>query len=218
MLRIASPLAWTKNWFFAASHFCKPRVSICVCHMVYFASSQHIDEPRCIALYVAFMCVLQNLYESSASNSSCDNNQFIFAQIYKQWLFLSSAAHACSLYFAATYRLAMFHPTCKKSKMKHTPASHNKRVQKSKIKNTQTQKIDASHNDHIFYHAATAPCIMLLAAFFTWACSNQTRSFAATQQKIVFIIFKMLMFTLVRFVLCPIAISVIILLKVSARL
>lgn len=89
---------------------------------------------------------------------------------------------------------------------------------KSKIKNTQTQKIDAPHNDHIFYLAATAPCIMLLAAFFTWACSNQARSFAATQQKIVFIIFKMLMFTLVRFVLCPIAISVIILLKVNARL
>ena len=60
----------------------------------------------------------------------------------------------------------MFRPTCKKSKMKHTPASHNKRAQKSKIKNSQTQKIDAPHNDHIFYLAATAPRIMLLAAFF----------------------------------------------------
>ena len=50
--------------------------------------------------------------------------------------------------------------------MKHTPASDNKRAQKSKIENTQTKKIDASHNDHIFYHAATAPRIMLLAAFF----------------------------------------------------
>ena len=175
------------------SHFCKPRVSIRVCHMVYFAALWHIDKPRCIALYVAFIHVLQKLHEPSISNSSCYNMQFIFAQTCKRWLFLSSAIRACSLYFAATYRLAMFRPTCKKSKMKHTPASHNKRAQKSKIKNSQTQKIDASHNDHIFYHAAT-------------------------QQKIVFIIFKILMFTLVRFVLCPIAISVIILLKVNARL
>ena len=53
-----------------------------------------------------------------------------------------------------------------KSKMKHSPASYNKRARKSKIKNTQTQKIEAPHNDHIFYHAATAPRIMLLAAFF----------------------------------------------------
>lgn len=105
-----------------------------------------------------------------------------------------------------------------KPKMKHPPTSHHKLARKSKIKNSQTQKIDASHNDHIFYHTATAPRIMLLAAFFTRVCSSQTRSFAATQQKIVFIIFKMLMFTSVRFVLCPIAISVIILLKVNARL
>lgn len=54
--------------------------------------------------------------------------------------------------------------------------------------------------------------------FFAAARQNQARSFAATQQKIVFIIFKMLMFTLVRFVLCPIAISIIILRKVNARL
>ncbi len=47
-------------------------------------------------------------------------------------------------------------------------------------------------------------------------CSSQTRSFAATQQKIVFIIFKILMFTLVHFVSCSIAISIIILLKVNA--
>jgi len=61
----------------------------------------------------------------------------------------------------------MFRPTCKKPKMKHPPASHSKRAQKSKIKNSQTQKIDAAHNDHIFYLATTAPRIMLLAAFFT---------------------------------------------------
>lgn len=100
--------------------------------MVYFASLRHIDKPRCIARYVAFMRVLQKLYEPSVSNSSRNNKHFIFAQIYKRWLFLSSAIRACSLYFAATYRLAMFRPTCKKSKMKHTPASHNKRAQKSK--------------------------------------------------------------------------------------
>ena len=130
MLRIASPLAWTKIWFLAASHFCKPSLSICVCHMVYFAASQHINKPICIARYVAFMRVLQNLYEPSISNSSRNNKHFIFAQFYKWWLFLSSATRACSLYFAAAYRLAMFRPTCKKPKMKHSPASHNKRAQK----------------------------------------------------------------------------------------
>ena len=132
MLRIANPLAWTKNWFLAASHFCKLRASIRVCHMVYFASLRHIDEPRCIARYFTLIHFLQNLHEPSISNSSCYNMQFIFAQTCKRWLFLSSAIRACSLYFAATYRLAMFRPTCKKSKMKHTPASHNKRAQKSK--------------------------------------------------------------------------------------
>lgn len=114
--------------------------------------------------------------------------------------------------------LLCFAQPAKKSKMKHPPASHNKRARKSKIKNTQTQKIDAAHNDHIFYHAATVSCVISPSAFFAAARQNQARSFAATQQKIVFIIFKMLMFTLVRFVLCPIAISVIILLKVNARL
>ena len=107
MLRIASPLVWIKNWFLTASHFCKLSVSICVCKMVYFAASQHIDEPRCIARYVAFMRVLQNLYESSISNSSRNNKQFIFAQIYKRWLFLSSTIRACSLYFTAAYRIAI---------------------------------------------------------------------------------------------------------------
>ena len=140
MLRIASSLAWTKIWFLAVSHFCKPRVSIRVCHMVYFAALWHIDKPRCIARYVAFIHILQKLYEPSVSNSSRNNKHFIFAQIYKRWLFLSSAIRACSLYFAAAYRLAMFCPTCKKSKMKHTPASYNKRAQKSEIKNTQTKK------------------------------------------------------------------------------
>lgn len=132
MLRIANPLAWTKNWFLAASHFCKLRASIRVCHMVYFASLRHIDEPRCIARYFTLIHFLQNLHEPSISNSSRDIKQFIFAQINKQWLFLSSTAHSRSLYFAAAYRLAMFRPTCKKSKMKHSPASHNKRARKSK--------------------------------------------------------------------------------------
>ncbi len=54
--------------------------------------------------------------------------------------------------------------------------------------------------------------------FFAVACQSKARSFAATQQKSVFIIYIVLMFTLVRFVLHPIAISVIILLKVNARL
>lgn len=148
--------------------------------MVYFAALRHIDEPRCIARYFAFMYILQNLHEPSISSFSCYNMQFIFAQTCKRWLFLSSAIRACSLYFAATYRLAMFRPTCKKSKMKHTPASHSKRAQKSKIKNTQTQKIDVSHNDHIFYHAATAPYIMLLAAFFLRECAQAKR--VASQQ------------------------------------
>ncbi len=110
----------------------------------------------------------------------------------------------------------MFRPTCKKSKMKHTPASHNKRARKSKIKNTQTQKIDAAHNDHIFYLTATAHASFRHLQFFAVARESKAHSFAATQQKSVFIIYIMLMFTLVHFVLCPIAISVIILLKVNA--
>jgi hypothetical protein len=68
----------------------------------------------------------------------------------------------------------MFRPTCKKSKMKHTPASHNKRAQKSKIKNSQTQKIDAPHNDHIFYLAATAPLVMLPSAIFCSSTPKQS--------------------------------------------
>ena len=39
-------------------------------------------------------------------------------------------------------------------------------TKKQKVKNIQTQKIDELDNDHIFYHVATAPRIMLLAAFF----------------------------------------------------
>lgn len=54
--------------------------------------------------------------------------------------------------------------------------------------------------------------------FFAAARQSKARSFAATQQKSVFVIYSMLMFTLVHFVLCPIAISIIILRKVNARL
>ena len=54
--------------------------------------------------------------------------------------------------------------------------------------------------------------------FFAVARQSKARSFAATQQKSVFIIYIMLMFTLVHFVSCSIAISIIILRKVNARL
>lgn len=54
--------------------------------------------------------------------------------------------------------------------------------------------------------------------FFAAARESKARSFAATQQKSVFIIYIVLMFTLVRFVLRPIAISIIILLKAPERL
>jgi len=80
----SEPTRLNKKLILTASHFCKPSVSICVCHMVYFASSQHIDEQGCIAPYFTFMRVLQNLYGPSVSSSSRDNKQFIFAQIYKQ--------------------------------------------------------------------------------------------------------------------------------------
>ena len=54
--------------------------------------------------------------------------------------------------------------------------------------------------------------------FFAAARQSKARSFAATQQKSVFIIYIVLMFTLVRFVLRPIAISIVILLKAPERL
>lgn len=143
MLRIASPLAWTKNWFLTASHFCKPRVSICVCHMVYFASSQHIDEPRCITQYFALIHVLQNLHGLSVSNSSRNNKHFIFAQFYKWWLFLSSAAHPCSLYFAVIYRLAIICPACKNQKWNTLqPATTNvHKKAKSKILKPKNRRV-----------------------------------------------------------------------------
>jgi hypothetical protein len=90
--------------------------------------------------------------------------------------------------------------------------------EKAKSQKYPNPKIAELDNDHIFYLAATAHASFRHLQFFAATRSSQTRSFAATQQKIVFIIFKVLMFTLVRFVLCPIAISVIILLKVNARL
>ena len=102
--------------------------------------------------------------------------------------------------------------------MKHTPASHSKRAQKAKNQKYPNSKIDKLDNDHIFYLAATAHASFRHLQFFAVARQSKARSFAATQQKIVFIIFKILMFTLIRFILCPIAISVIILLKVSTRL
>ena len=169
MLRIASQLVWIKNWFLTASHFCKPSVSICVCKMVYFASSQHIDEPRCIAQYFALIHVLQNLHESSASNSSRNNKQFIFAQFYKWWLFLSSATRACSLYFAAAYRLAMFRPTCKKPKMKHSPASHNKRAQKKQNQKYSNPKNRRAAQWSHFLSRSNSPCVISPSAIF---CSS----------------------------------------------
>lgn len=72
-------------------------------------------------------------------------------------------------------------PSMQKSKMKHSPASHNKRARKSKIKNTQTQKIDAPHNDHIFYLAATAHASFHHLQFFAVARESKAHSFAATQ-------------------------------------
>ena len=175
MLRIASSLAWTKIWFLAASHFCKPRVSICVCHMVYFAASQHIDKPRCITQYFALIHVLQNLHGLSVSNSSRNNKQFIFAQIYKRWLFLSSTIRACSLYFAAAYRLAMFRPTCKKSKMKHSPASHNKRARKSKKQKYPNPKNRRAGQWSHFLSRSDSPCVISPSAIF---CSNTQKQSA----------------------------------------
>lgn len=172
MLRIASSLAWTKNWFLAASHFCKPRVSICVCHMVYFAYSPHIDGPICIAQCFALIHVLQNLHEPSISNSSCDNKQPIFAQIYKQWLFLSSTAHSRSLYFAAAYRIAIICPACKNQKWNTLQPATTNVHEKAKSQKYPNPKIAELDNDHIFHLAATAPRVMSLAAIF---CDNSPK-------------------------------------------
>lgn len=175
MLRIASPLVWTKDWFLTASHFCKPSVSICVCHMVYFASSLHIDRPRCIARYFAFIHVLQNLYGPSASNSSCDNKLSIFAQIYKQWLFLSSAVHLRSLYFAAAYRLAIICLAYKNQKWNTLQQATTNLHEKAKSQKYPNSKIDELSNDHIFYLAATAPLVMSPSAIF---CSSMPKQSA----------------------------------------
>ena len=169
MLRIASQPVWIKNWFLTASHFCKPRVSICVCQMVYFASLRHIDKPRCIARYVAFMRVLQNLYEPSISNSSRNNKQFIFAQTCKRWLFLSSTVHSRSLYFAAAYRLAIICPACKNQKWNTLQQATINVHEKAKSQKYPNSKIDKLDNDHIFYLAATAPLVMSPSAIF---CSS----------------------------------------------
>lgn len=174
MLRIASPLVWIKNWFLTASHFCKPSVSICVCHMVYFASSQHIDEQGCIAPYFTFMRVLQNLYGPSVSSSSRDNKQFIFAQIYKQWLFLSSTAHSRSLYFAAAYRLAIICSVCKKPKMKHPPASHNKLARKSKKSKISKLKNRQAGQWSNFLSCSDSPCVILSSAIFCSSTPKQS--------------------------------------------
>ena len=181
MLRIASQLVWIKNWFLTASHFCKPSVSICICHMVYFASSQHIDEPRCIARYFALIHVLQNLHEPSISNSSRNNKQFIFAQTCKRWLFLSSTAHSRSLYFAAAYRIAIICSVFKNQKWNTLQQATINLHEKAKSKNIQTQKIAELSNDHIFYLAATAHASFCHLQFFAVACQSKARSFAATQ-------------------------------------
>lgn len=88
---------------------------------VYFAHLRRRDVLRLFEVccpHFAPMCVLQNFHEPFAHNFSHDNKRFIFAQIYKRWLFLSSAAHPCSLYFAVIYRLVIICPACKKSKNK----------------------------------------------------------------------------------------------------
>ena len=169
MLRIVSPFVWTKNWFLTASYFCKLSLSICVCYMVYFASSQHVDEPRCIARYFALIHVLQNLHEPSASNSSCDNKQFIFAQIYKQWLFLSSTAHSRSLYFVAAYRLAIICLVCKNQKMKHSPTSYNKLARKSKKSKISKLKNSRARQWSHFLSRSDRPCVISPSAIF---CSS----------------------------------------------
>lgn len=109
-------------------------------------------------------------------------------------------------------------PSMQKSKMKHSLASHNKRAQKAKNQKYPNSKIDKLDNDHIFYLAATAHASFRHLQFFAVARQSKARSFAATQQKSVFIIYIMLMFTLVHFVSCSIAISIIILLKAPERL
>lgn len=169
MLRIASQLVWIKNWFLTAPHFCKPRVSICICHMVYFAPSQHIDEPRCIARYFALIHVLQNLHGLSVSNSIRNNKQFIFAQIYKWWLFLSSAIRACSLYFAVIYRLAIICPACKNQKwntLQQATTNVHEKAKSQKYPNAKNRQ--AGQWSH-FLSRSDSPCVISPSAIF---CSS----------------------------------------------
>ena len=88
---------------------------------------------------------LQNLHESSASNSSRNNKQFIFAQIYKQWLFLSSTAHSRSLYFAAAYRIAIICPACKNQKwntLQSATTSVHEKAKSKKYPNSKNRQFE----------------------------------------------------------------------------
>jgi len=90
--------------------------------------------------------------------------------------------------------------------------------EKAKSQKYPNSKIDKLDNDQIFYLAATAHASFCHLQFFAVARQSKARSFAATQQKSVFIIYIVLMLTLVHFVSCSIAISIIILLKAPERL
>lgn len=161
---------------------------------------------------------LQNLHEPSISNSSCNNQQSIFAQIYKPWLILSSAAHPRSLYFAAVYRLAIICSVCKNQKWNILQPATTNLHEKAKSQKYPNPKNSRAGQWSHFLSAATAHASFCHLQFFAVARQSKARSFAATQQKSVFIIYIMLMFTLVHFVSCSIAINIIILRKVNARL
>ena len=161
---------------------------------------------------------LQNSHKPFAYNFSHDNERFIFAQTCKRWLFLSSTIRACSLYFAAAYRLAIICLACKNQKWNILQPATTNLHEKAKSQKYPNPKNSRAGQWSHFLSAATAHASFCHLQFFAVARQSKARSFAATQQKSVFIIYIMLMFTLVHFVSCSIAISIIILRKVNARL
>ena len=90
-------------------------------------------------------------------------------------------------------------------------------TKKQKSKNIQTQKNrQAEQWSHFLSRSNSSTRYVAIRNFLQQHAKAKRVASQPHNKKIVFIIFKMLMFTLVHFVLCPIAISVIILLKVNA--
>lgn len=88
---------------------------------------------------------LQNSHKPFAYNFSHDNERFIFAQTCKRWLFLSSTIRACSLYFAAAYRLAIICLACKNQKwntLQSATTSVHEKAKSKKYPNSKNRQFE----------------------------------------------------------------------------